>query len=141
MWNVFVVDCLSPNCSGNGICIAGGQCRCFSGFWGSDCSLSLHFGNATLCVRDCSGHGTFDFPSQSCFCESGWTGADCEIGRYSGSKLIPGACSPPSCHFPNQLKLTCFINMSFTKLNRHLLLTIGHICQCTILYCTVYPLP
>ena len=82
----WAVDCLSPNCSGHGVCVAG-QCLCYIGYHGSDCSLpTTHLADANgsvLCVRDCSQHGVFNFDTQTCVCQAGWTGRSCETGSSS----------------------------------------------------------
>lgn len=86
MW-CWVVDCLSANCSGHGVCVHG-ECLCYRGYHGSDCSLSLIVADSTdsvLCVRDCSQHGVFAFSEQTCVCQMGWTGRNCETGRSSTS--------------------------------------------------------
>lgn len=79
------VDCLSPNCSGHGVCLRG-ECLCYPGYRGSDCSLSAVVADANdsvVCVRDCSQHGVFDFGTQTCLCQLGWTGRGCETGSFS----------------------------------------------------------
>jgi len=78
------VDCLSPNCSGHGVCVAG-DCLCYADYHGSDCSLQvvLPDGNCSLvCARDCSQHGVFDFAKQTCLCQWGWTGRNCQTGSF-----------------------------------------------------------
>jgi len=74
MW--CVVDCLSPNCSGRGVCV-GGECLCYGGYHGADCSLSS---DSVVCVPDCSRHGLLESDKQTCVCQSGWTGHNCETG-------------------------------------------------------------
>jgi len=79
---IYTVDCVSRNCSGHGACVRG-QCLCYAGYHGSDCSLQTTTPDANfsvLCVRDCSRHGVFDVRSQTCVCQSGWTGYSCENG-------------------------------------------------------------
>jgi len=79
MWST--VDCLSPNCSGHGVCVRG-ECLCYARYRGSDCSLPAA-SDTVVCVRDCSQHGVFDFDKQTCLCQLGWTGGDCETGSSS----------------------------------------------------------
>jgi len=79
------VDCLSPNCSGHGVCV-GGECLCYAGYHGFDCSsqMAVADGNGSvLCVRDCRQHGMFDLRTQTCVCQSAWTGLHCETGASS----------------------------------------------------------
>ena len=74
------VDCLLPNCSGQGVCLHG-HCRCFNGFKGSDCSLPDKINVTLVCAKNCSGHGVFDVDAGSCLCERHFSGLDCETGN------------------------------------------------------------
>ena len=77
------VDCLSPNCSGHGVCVQA-TCICYKGYWGSDCSLpevpSAGQGD-TLCIPDCSGHGIHIGDPPLCLCEGGYGGPNCNVGE------------------------------------------------------------
>lgn len=75
------VDCLLPNCSGNGVCLHG-QCQCFNGYKGSDCSLADKINVTLVCAKNCSGHGVFDVDEGACVCERHFTGDDCETGNH-----------------------------------------------------------
>ena len=77
------VDCLLPNCSGQGVCLHG-QCRCFNGFKGSDCSLPDKINVTLVCAKNCSGHGLFDVDAGTCLCERHFSGPDCETGNRVG---------------------------------------------------------
>jgi len=81
-WTTFPVDCLLPNCSGNGVCSLG-QCVCYKGYKGTDCSIQDKINITHLCAKDCSGHGLYNPDSGSCECESLFTGSDCETGNCS----------------------------------------------------------
>ena len=76
--SAFSVDCLVPDCSGNGVCVAG-RCVCFKGHQGSDCTLPDDM-TVNICVN-CSGHGVYDYSERVCHCEDGWGGATCHLGR------------------------------------------------------------
>ena len=76
--SAFSVDCLVPDCSGNGVCVAG-RCVCFKGHQGSDCTLPTDM-TVNICVN-CSGHGVYDYSERVCRCEDGWGGATCQLGR------------------------------------------------------------
>uniref|UniRef100_A0A8C2AGN6 Teneurin-4 n=1 Tax=Cyprinus carpio TaxID=7962 RepID=A0A8C2AGN6_CYPCA len=61
-------DCPS-NCFGNGDCVSG-NCHCFPGFRGPDCSRAS-------CPVLCSGNG--QYLKGRCMCHSGWKGSECDI--------------------------------------------------------------
>ncbi|XP_067220865.1 teneurin-4 isoform X4 [Chanodichthys erythropterus] len=61
-------DCPS-NCFGNGDCVAG-NCHCFPGFRGPDCSRAS-------CPVLCSGNG--QYLKGRCMCHSGWKGSECDV--------------------------------------------------------------
>ena len=83
---MFSVDCLMPNCSGNGVCV-GAQCLCWRGYTGPDCSLTEP-DNVTVCSPNCSGRGVFYPSHQNCTCAPGWTGPQCEIGEWENNNQI-----------------------------------------------------
>jgi 3-phytase len=62
---------VSKKCSNNGFEAGQGDCSCFAGFTGTDCSKEI-------CKNDCSGHGKCDGPNV-CKCKDGWTGPDCSF--------------------------------------------------------------
>jgi hypothetical protein len=84
-----------------------GECICFPGFSGADCSVLPPVGSAfhsaapivrgKKCSRDCSGHGLCD--DGTCWCEDKWTGTDC-----SQSERRPLFPPPP---FPLVLTAAC----------------------------------
>lgn len=78
----FPVDCLLPNCSGNGVC-ALGQCVCYKGFKGTDCSIPDKINITHLCTKNCSGHGTYNVEEGTCECERFFMGRDCETGKWN----------------------------------------------------------
>ncbi|KAK5578606.1 hypothetical protein RB653_008278 [Dictyostelium firmibasis] len=75
--DVFILTCMKPNCSGNGICITNiMQCNCTTGWGGSDCSIDLTY----KCVNGCSGNGVCSV-DMTCNCNKGYTGVSCN--QYS----------------------------------------------------------
>ncbi|XP_042409790.1 leishmanolysin-like peptidase [Zingiber officinale] len=78
-------------CSFNGDCV-NGQCHCFLGFYGSNCS-------ERSCPANCSGHGTCH-PNGFCDCENGWTGIDCSTAICDEHcSLHGGVCDNGVCEF------------------------------------------
>ena len=63
------------DCSGHGVCVAGGTCLCAAGWGGKACAIGL-------CRSDCSGHGKCT--GRGCVCDSGYAGASC------GRRACPG---------------------------------------------------
>ena len=75
-------DCLVPNCSGKGACILG-ECKCYHGYKGSDCSLPIKINITHVCAKDCSGHGRYNVDEGKCKCERLFAGLDCEKGNHN----------------------------------------------------------
>lgn len=103
-----------PNdCNGRGACVRG-QCECYAGYEGEDCSFSPHqcpmacSGNGrckggvcecfydwagpacsikSACPFNCSSHGKC--VQGSCICDKGYTGSDCSNSLY----MCPSGCS------------------------------------------------
>mmetsp|Transcript_17848 Transcript_17848/g.20248 ORF Transcript_17848/g.20248 Transcript_17848/m.20248 type:complete len:811 (+) Transcript_17848:136-2568(+) len=74
-------------CSGNGTCQSSGECKCFTGYSGEDCSqretnLTLT-GSPTSCLNNCSGNGLCDNASGLCKCFAPFTGSYCETSIES----------------------------------------------------------
>ncbi|URE23692.1 metalloendopeptidase metallopeptidase zinc ion binding protein [Musa troglodytarum] len=79
------------SCSFNGDCI-NGECHCFLGFHGDDCSRRS-------CPGNCSGHGTCH-PNGICECKSGRTGIDCSTAICDEQcSLHGGVCDNGVCEF------------------------------------------
>ncbi|KAM9969489.1 hypothetical protein ACTFIR_001324 [Dictyostelium discoideum] len=75
--NVFILTCMKPNCSGNGICLPETmECKCEQGWGGSDCSIDLTY----QCVNNCSGNGVCSI-DMTCNCNKDYTGVSCD--QYS----------------------------------------------------------
>lgn len=87
------VECVVPNCSGNGICHLG-NCVCYKGYKGSDCSLPDKLNFSHVCARNCSGHGVYDFEANVCQCERYFTGPDCEKGMTMDIHKLCSICIP-----------------------------------------------
>ncbi len=68
------------NCNGKGDCGPDGQCQCFTGFSGPDCSEKS-------CPVMCSGNGFFE--NGKCSCNFGYHGSDC--------RLPLDKCEVPNC--------------------------------------------
>ena len=85
-------------CSGHGVCLANGTCKCDSFYIGSNCQ-----GNR--CPNHCSDHGTCI--DGLCVCNTGWDGYDCSKVKLC-SALCPeswigdGICDP-DCNIPKCL--------------------------------------
>mmetsp|Transcript_31638 Transcript_31638/g.49446 ORF Transcript_31638/g.49446 Transcript_31638/m.49446 type:complete len:1122 (-) Transcript_31638:137-3502(-) len=76
-------------CSGYGDCNGIGQCECYEGYTGLDCSLSI-------CEGDCSGNGVCDGETGECDCIQDFVGDVCEVYNPSGEAvviLVPTNCS------------------------------------------------
>lgn len=102
-----VLDCAKGNClvcraetscTNRGKCDKAGNCNCFHGFSGSNCSVSA-------CPGDCNGHGICDVTKTKilmgmsifdearhpgvCRCVAGWSGADCSAADiYTGRQAL-----------------------------------------------------
>ena len=81
------VDCLLPNCSGNGVCVLG-ECVCYKGYTGTDCSIPDKINITHLCAKNCSGHGLYNVEEGKCECERLFTGVDCETGNWNTSDFM-----------------------------------------------------
>ncbi|XP_074565575.1 LOW QUALITY PROTEIN: uncharacterized protein LOC141822056 [Curcuma longa] len=78
-------------CSFNGDCI-NGQCHCFLGFHGENCS-------ERSCPGNCSGHGTCH-PNGICECDNGQTGIDCSTAVCDEQcSRHGGVCDNGVCEF------------------------------------------
>ncbi|XP_060065187.1 teneurin-m-like [Ylistrum balloti] len=79
VYDTLGTDC--PNdCHGHGECFKG-QCRCFPGYAGWDCSQ-------TKCPVLCNGNGLYI--RGTCRCHEGWKGPECEIPIHE--------CEVPNCN-------------------------------------------
>ncbi len=70
----------STACSGKGFCIASDTCRCQSGYYGEDCSITTCFGTWSNETAVCSSNGkctAFD----TCVCGNGYAGYDCPLSH------------------------------------------------------------
>jgi len=96
-----------PNaCSGKGFCRSEGQCKCFAGFMGYDCSLRTcpsasswgEEGVAPHDISECSGRGVCDRSAGLCACFDGYEGGACE------RLTCPNSCSGHgTCRFISEL--------------------------------------
>jgi hypothetical protein len=77
---VMVLDCISRSrgCSGNGNCGTYGSCDCDEGWRGSNCSVSVCYGNDANSPLSCSGNGRCVQPDW-CTCDAKHTGRQCEF--------------------------------------------------------------
>ena len=66
-----------------GVCTQDGQCVCYDGFAGTDCSIKV-------CPAACALHGTCS--GGVCQCEPGWTGYDCSFRGCKDDCSGHGAC-------------------------------------------------
>ncbi|GFO18355.1 teneurin-3 [Plakobranchus ocellatus] len=89
------VDCLVPDCSGNGQCIYG-QCRCFRGYKGGACELQDKINITELCASRCSGNGMYDMKTGSCECFRHFTGINCET-EMCRLQCAHGKCKNQRC--------------------------------------------
>ncbi|KAJ8494139.1 hypothetical protein OPV22_015860 [Ensete ventricosum] len=79
------------SCSFNGDCIDG-ECHCYLGFHGNDCSQRS-------CPGNCSERGTCH-PNGSCQCDSGFAGIDCSTAMCNEQcSLHGGVCDNGVCEF------------------------------------------
>ena len=79
-----LVNCINPNCSGNGI-RQSGKCKCFNGFTGDI------FNSTVLIIPNnlCSNHEDFDYNLKTCKfeLELGWTDVDCSQNENCVDKI------------------------------------------------------
>ena len=87
------------SCSGHGVCLINGSCKCDNFYMGRKCQFNS-------CPGQCSGHGTCI--EGVCICNFGWGGEGCSIVK-SCTLLCPeiwigdGVCDP-DCNTPKCLK-------------------------------------
>ncbi|GFR86630.1 teneurin-m-like isoform X2 [Elysia marginata] len=89
------MDCLVPNCSGNGQCIHG-KCRCFRGFKGEACEVQDKINITELCASRCSGNGLYDMKTGSCECFRHFSGLNCET-EICRLECAHGKCQSQRC--------------------------------------------
>eukprot|EP01035_Chromulina_nebulosa_P066057 gene66057-90390_t len=76
------------SCNGNGRCDRWGQCTCFGGYEGNDCSkrscpTGPQFSDIPYSTdeahqyAECSGKGICDFQTGACKCNTGYSGRNC----------------------------------------------------------------
>ena len=86
------------SCSGHGVCLANGSCKCDLAYTGMKCQMNT-------CPSRCSGHGTCI--DGVCVCNLGWDGDDCSKVKLC-TPLCPeswigdGVCDP-DCNIPKCL--------------------------------------
>lgn len=86
------------SCSGHGVCLANGSCKCDLAYTGLKCQMNT-------CPSRCSGHGTCI--EGVCVCNLGWDGDDCSKVKLC-TPLCPeswigdGVCDP-DCNMPKCL--------------------------------------
>ena len=72
-------------CSGHGVCLASGACKCDVGFEGTSCQTAT--GWQTSCVKDCMNKG--QCRHGTCLCEPGFIGEACDVAV----PICPASCS------------------------------------------------
>lgn len=110
------------DCGEHGIC-ASGECECYPGYVGADCSRSCKNNctqrgicvdgsggaacdcangftgvdcSSAICPNDCSGHGKCD--GLICKCADGWSGHDCSIRTCVDDCSHHGHCFNGTCY-------------------------------------------
>ncbi|KAL3665807.1 hypothetical protein V7S43_009235 [Phytophthora oleae] len=99
---------LQDKCSGNGVLLASGNCQCFPGFVGGDCSA---MGCPSSNNVECGGksRGDCDRSSGLCQCTKGYTGSSCSdlLCPIDGGSKNASQCSGHGICDPDKGTCTC----------------------------------